>query len=311
MDRIEARLILAGHPDHALALRRSLNAEPVGSSPTPTSDVLRSLEGAKRRGLGTGLLLGAYHGETLLAACLALESPGGAATVFVSNDLSTPRLRQATTAVLKALQTAARDRAIALLEVLLDPASRALAETLEDAGFRYLTQLLYLERPPGSGVASKRAARDLDWRGFRPGLEPLFCTALESTYAQSLDCPELNGLRPTADVLAGHRAAGIFDPKLWLVAMRAGAPVGVLLLARMPQERVLEIVYVGVAQPARGTGVADALLERAVASAGSIGAKRMTLAVDRRNSPALAMYSRWGFKQTGAREAYIASPLRP
>ena len=322
-DRIEARLIPAGHPDHALALHLSLNVEPPGNSQAPMPLVLRSLQDAKRRGVRTDLLLGAYRGETLLAACLAMESPGGAATVFISDDLSTAAnrrspgaelrsttlVREATTAVLEALQAAARERPIVLLEVLLDSASTTLAEALEAAGFRYLTRLLYLERTTGSGAASKRAARDLDWLSFKPELEPLFCTILDRTYVQSLDCPELPGLRPTADVLACHRAAGVFDPKLWWVAMRGEAPVGVLLLSRTPGERALEIVYLGVAQAARGTGVADALLERAVALGGRIGVKSLALAVDRRNGPALAMYARWDFKPIGAREAWIASPL--
>jgi GNAT superfamily N-acetyltransferase len=126
---------------------------------------------------------------------------------------------------------------------------------------------------------------------------------------ESLDCPELTGLRPIAEVLAGHRATGLFDSSLWWVARRGEEPVGVMLLNRIPDVEALEVVYMGVAQAARGTGVADGLLDQAVAAAKQAGASTLALAVDQRNTPARRLYTRWGFTETGARDAWIATSV--
>jgi ribosomal protein S18 acetylase RimI-like enzyme len=64
----------------------------------------------------------------------------------------------------------------------------------------------------------------------------------------------------------------------------------------------------GVAQPARGTGVANALLARAVARCASKSASYLTLAVDARNTPANCFYRRWGFLETRRMNAWIATP---
>ena len=123
-----------------------------------------------------------------------------------------------------------------------------------------------------------------------------------------MDCPELAGLRSTREVLAGHRARAGFDPALWWVAQRGGMAVGVLLLNRIESQAAVEIEYLGVTQSSRGTGVADALLERTVLEAGRHDANFVTLAVDKRNVPARRMYARWNFAETFTRDAFIASP---
>jgi ribosomal protein S18 acetylase RimI-like enzyme len=133
---------------------------------------------------------------------------------------------------------------------------------------------------------------------------------LERSYAQSLDCPELTGVRTTSDVLAGHRATGEFDPGLWSVAMRGEEPVGILLLAPIPNASIAELVYCGVAQPARRKGVAHALLLRALTLTRSVSATSLTLAVDHRNVPARRLYDRWQFVPFAARAAWIATPLQ-
>ena len=113
-----------------------------------------------------------------------------------------------------------------------------------------------------------------------------------------------------SDVLAGHRVAGAFDPELWSVAVREAQPVAVLLLSRLARQEAVEIVYMGVAQVARGTGVADAVMRRAVEAAGRVGANTLALAVDLRNTPARKLYGRWGFVEFADRDAWIVtSPL--
>jgi GNAT superfamily N-acetyltransferase len=169
---------------------------------------------------------------------------------------------------------------------------------------------MYLKRAVSLGAPSTPAPLGLEWVPYAPDRETLFERAIQRTYVQSQDCPELTDLRETADVLAGHRATGVFDPGLWWVAMRGDEPVGAILLNRLETEPALEVVYMGVAQLARGQGVADALLARAVDQAAGIGANILTLAVDQRNTPARRLYARWAFVETGVRDAWIASPCR-
>lgn len=304
----DIRLIPAASPDHHVALHLGFDVDPPPRGRAPASAVMHLLANVQRGTASIDLLLGAYRDDELVAVCLGVESPGAAALVVVSSDLVKKEKLRATVALLKALQPLAWQRSIALLEVLVPPDSPAVGRALREAGFHRLTRLVYLERRIAIRGPSPNPSVGLTWIPYTSEREPLFEEAIDSTYVQSSDCPELTGLRRTADVLAGHRATGVFDPALWWVAERAGAPVGVILLNRIPSDRVLELVYMGVACEARGTGVGDALLRRALESDVGTGAKTLALAVDERNTPARRLYARWGFGETGTREAWIVSP---
>lgn len=89
-----------------------------------------------------------------------------------------------------------------------------------------------------------------------------------------------------SDVLAGHRAAGALDPPFWSVAARDADPVVLLLLSRFARQEAVEIVYMGVAQVSRGTGVAADEVRRAVKAARQFSAKPLALSLDRRHTPA-------------------------
>lgn len=335
-NQFEVRRIRAGTLDHQRAMRDILGLHKPPGRPAQASPATGPGTSVSRPAAPVDLLIGGYRRDELVSACLAIESPGAAALVFVPAHLETDGQYRANVLVLKALQTIAWERSISLLEVLVPPGSDSTRRALDEAGFRYLTRLQYLKRqetrrriPHGvrneerEGAAESRsprlvtrvslpsralnAATDLEWVSYTPDLEPLFQEAVERTYVQSLDCPELTDLRSTANVLAGHRATGIFDPALWRVARRREEPVGVMLLNRIPSETALEVVYMGVAQVARGTGVADALLQWAVQTAAHVSLTTLALAVDERNTPALRLYRRWGFVDTGVRDAWIAS----
>jgi len=263
---------------------------------------------SRDRGLSLDLLFGAFHGSTCVSAALAIESPGRAALLNAPERGDGHGFHEATTACLIALQHAAWDRSIILLEMLLPPDSQALAEAVRASGLRYLTRLRYLRRALDAAIPSNERPNDVHWVSYTENQADLFVQALVRSYAQSLDCPELTGLRTMSDVFAGHRAAGAFDPALWSVAVRDAQPVAVLLLSRIARQEAVEIVYMGVAQVARGTGVADAVMRRAVEAAGRLGAKTLALAVDQRNTPARKLYGRWGFVEFAARDAWIVTP---
>ncbi len=306
--RFDVRRIAPGTSDHRLALHLVLDVPPPAGDRV-AAEVAAMLTGVQRGNQSIDLFFGAYRGETLIAAALAIESAGAAALVLLSGGLELPDRYSAALRALETLQPAAWQRSIILLEALTLPDSKPHARLLGEAGFRHLTRLIYLRRHRSVPIPAVADIPSLEWMPYTPDNEPLFARAIEQTYAETQDCPELSGLRPTADVLAGHRAAGIFDPALWRLAVRRSEPVGVLLLNRLTSEPALEVVYMGVAQPVRRQGVAHALLAQAVDTVRTRSDRYLTLAVDRRNVPALSLYTRWGFVEFGARDAWIASSV--
>ncbi len=302
---MQIRQVKRSDPDFESALYFVLDAEPHedGAMADQVADVLRSIETGS---ISVELFQGAYEGSTLVSACLAAQSPGGAALVFLPARNSSELSQEAAYLCLDAVCQLAWKDQIDLLEALTPFNRGFVADVLNRAGFRQLTTLVYYSRGVSS-IPNLESPEDIGWLPFSVSNEPVFCAALEASYAQSLDCPELMGLRATENVLAGHRASGEFDPNLWWVAMRGGRPVGIILLNRLIDQPAMEIVYIGVAQGSRGTGVANALLNRALHDSRSVGAKVVTLAVDCRNAPALRMYDRWGFQATLERFAWIAT----
>ncbi len=301
------RPIPAAHPDFRLALYRVFDIDPAargGSQPQRCLPLLGASLGGRDR---QDFLLGAYDQRRLVTACLTLVSPGAAAMVMIPPGEWRSGEREALADLLGAVKTEAWKRSLALLELLVEPGHCMIAEALSAAGFRHLTRLVYLRRMVAEPHIMSVREDDIQWVQYAPETESLFLSTLEQTYVQSLDCPELTGIRTTADVLAGHRAVGQFDPSLWWVAKRRQELVGLILLNRIPNDAGLEVVYVGVVCSARGTGVADALLARGIELAARVGAKELALAVDCRNAPARRIYHRWGFVETGQREAWIAS----
>jgi ribosomal protein S18 acetylase RimI-like enzyme len=133
----------------------------------------------------------------------------------------------------------------------------------------------------------------------------LFAQSILQSYQGSRDCPELNGRRDIEDVIAGHRAVGLFDASLWFVLEQAGQVQGVLLLNPTCDGVGVELVYLGLAPAARGRGLGDVLMRLALSRAGLRQFSHLSLAVDSQNTPALGLYYRHGMKRVGSRIAMI------
>lgn len=191
-------------------------------------------------------------------------------------------------------------------QAIVRPSERFLAVPLERHGFRHVTTLWYLRHSLDAGAALATAERqDLSYRSYRDVSRRVFEETLVRTYEGTLDCPELNGVRTAAEILAGHRAQGRHEPNLWWLAESAGAPVGVLLLSEMPEWDALDICYLGVVPEARGHGFGRHLALHSLRVARSQGVSQLTLAVDRRNRPAWDLYRDLGFVPHEAREAFL------
>ena len=145
----------------------------------------------------------------------------------------------------------------------------------------------------------------LQWRPYGDELYPLFAGILSDTYRDSLDCPRLTGLRTIDDIIAGHRAAGLFDPRRWWLLMRDDRPAGCILLTENPLRPALELAYMGVHPDHRRRGLAGLLLTYALGLAQRGGLEFITLAVDAANHPARRLYASFGFRETARRRAFV------
>jgi ribosomal protein S18 acetylase RimI-like enzyme len=126
---------------------------------------------------------------------------------------------------------------------------------------------------------------------------------LEASYEQTLDCPDLHAMRRVGDVLTGHMSVGEFDPRLWTLLKVADEPAGVLLLNRVPEQRCVELVYLGLARAYRGQGFGRLLMDHALGQCARIGQRTLALAMDQRNTPAQHLYKTTGFGTVSTRIA--------
>ena len=256
-----------------------------------------------------GCRRGHRSGEPLAAAAWGLRRPGRTVTVWppgVARGLTDADASAAAAALLDAITAYARRHGDRLLQAILDPDDTA-AAALVAAGYRRLTDLLYLIRDAGDVPAPRP---ELSFVRYHESRHTEWGRLLVDTYVGSRDCPELNGVRSPEDVLAGHRAGGPVDARRWLRAELAGRPAGVLLTGLLPELDALEIVYLGVLPDHRRRGLGRELLREAVRLAGRSGVARVSLAVDCRNEPALRLYDALGFTAWNRRHAFVRLPGR-
>jgi len=86
----------------------------------------------------------------------------------------------------------------------------------------------------------------------------------------------------------------------------ATKPTG-FVLSRMVLDEA-EILTVAVAPEARGKGLSIPLLERHLDELSRRGVRTVHLEVEEGNQPAIALYRRFGFTETGRREGYYQKP---
>jgi ribosomal protein S18 acetylase RimI-like enzyme len=135
---------------------------------------------------------------------------------------------------------------------------------------------------------------------------------IDETYIATQDCPSLNGLRETLDVVAGYQHVGEFRPDRWLI-LESTAPAsfrkygGCLILARHAAHHTMELIYVGVTPGFRQQGLGRKLTQHAQWLAAQDQCERLVLAVDAANEPAIAMYSAAGFWAWEERAIWVKS----
>ena len=178
-----------------------------------------------------------------------------------------------------------------------------LVATLKQCSFDYSKQSEDRLEAVRQAAESQGLIRLEPWRAE---LHPEFVRIVDQTYKGTLDVPELDGVRSTAETLNGYASAGWqggIDRDWWLVS-DGSQWIGCLLLCRHSRS-LAELLYVGLIPEFRSRGLSKKVLEFLVQWGRVNGIKRILLAVDARNEPALRLYDRLGFEVTGTAEAWF------
>lgn len=254
---------------------------------------------------------------------------------------------------------------VTLAQALIEPGAKEVLAAYTAAGFMKLGDLAYMRRSlshevlaqmrpaaslsragendgeivfaprEGERATAVRAftVRALRQRGHSPQqIDTWLMQALDDSYIDTLDCPELCGLRTSRDVLESHRAVGQQDDRLWWVVFEGAGDQqgdltthtarGCVLLNATRESDAVELVYLGLGPRLRGRGLSRSLMEmalrtvwalrRTIGLAPETGTPMnltggVTCAVDTRNVPALALYERLGFVRFGVRVPMVRS----
>ncbi len=188
---------------------------------------------------------------------------------------------------------------------MLEVEDHAAAQWFTEVGFERLARLAFLTWDARSAAPNK-VTPALRFETALTAPPEMLGDLVELSYQETLDCPALNGVRSTADVLAGYRAIGRYHPELWSIAYHGDRPVGCLILAEHPAANQCELVYMGVVTASRGQGFGLQMIAEAQRRTGALARAQLVLAVDLANTPALALYHRAGFWVWDQRDVYVA-----
>ena len=252
---------------------------------------------------GSSHLWWARRWRQCLAVALVFENVGRTGMLFASPAEAPGVDVEALIELLRKLGGFALGRGLSMVQSLLPPEAQSDKTVLERAGFAQLAQLTYMNwglsrlepsSPPG----------ELEMVRVEGCGEAALAQVIQASYRQSMDCPALEGVRQIDDVIAGHKASGVYRPESWWIAMWSGSPAGCLLLNDNPLGGAADVIYLGVVPEFRGRGLGRAMLQYAAQDIRRRGLGNMTLAVDAANRYAAAIYRSAGFKPLYSRDAY-------
>jgi ribosomal protein S18 acetylase RimI-like enzyme len=239
----------------------------------------------------------------LAGALLCATVPGAGALIWPPTCVG-PGREEVEDALVSRACAWLRSEGARLAQCLLTPDDAGRAAPLVRNGFVPVTRLSYLEHNLGVLTFWRPSPSRLSLEPYDPDHPDEFHHTLLASYEQTLDCPEVSGVRTIDEVIAGHRAQGPFDPSRWWLARHDGQPAGVLLLIETaPGE--WEVAYVGIVPAARRRGFGRELVLRALREARLCGARRVLLSVDDRNRPAWELYRDLGFEQYDVRAVFL------
>lgn len=128
--------------------------------------------------------------------------------------------------------------------------------------------------------------------------------AIEDTYIETLDVPELNGVRRMEDTLAGYASTVEGIPTTWWAIQCGSETIGCLMLTPIEGRRC-ELTYVGIVPCWRGLGLSKLIMNYLRDWALRHEIETLLLAVDVRNTPAIRLYQKCGFEPERFVQAWL------
>jgi mycothiol synthase len=286
-------------------IERGLAMILASSGKAPTQTQLREfIDYTAQRHIDLKAMWVVESGGQMVWSALPMCSPGRTLLLFAP-PFTFGGYRSAAADLIDCVCAHYTSRDVHLAQVLLDPPDALSRTFYAELKFREIAELIYLQMQLPKSVKPPELMPGAQWVRYSPQTHRLFAEAILQTYRDSLDCPALSGLRDIEDIIAGHKATGEFDPDRWFLLRQGDQVLGVLLLAAISPGDALELVYVGLLPEARGRGVGTLMIRQAQWCTANVDRRRLTLAVDATNSPALRLYYRHGMQRVGARLAMI------
>jgi ribosomal protein S18 acetylase RimI-like enzyme len=305
MPAVPPWLIRPAQPDEwSAALALLLGADlPREQLPAAVAIVVQHLQ---RGTLDPAAFFIATDGRKILGAILGQHLPGAQALLFdVPHTVAGhPSAEPIKDALLHTLLDWLRARQVKLVQCLLTLSETVRATSLLRCGFHYVTELHYQRHfledlPPASWPG-------LAFQLYEPSQQQRLADLITATYVETLDCPELNGVRSMEEVIEGHERTQPGQPPLWWIEQEKAQDVGVLLLQPVTAENVWDVVYMGVLPEVRRRGLGRRIMHFALHQAKEAEIQALQLCVDARNLPAVRLYNHLGFVPWEVKALFLA-----
>ena len=211
-----------------------------------------------------------------------------------------------------------RDEEVWLAQVALEVVSLADQDLLEEHHFQKIAdiQLMQLDLNSlegdsrGREASAKKTEEEMEagfteeniFAMFSPSCEASqdrFASLIDRTYVGSKDCPAILPYRYGSQAIRSHTLVGSILPDQWRIYGQKQQIIGVTLMNELVSDELWEVVYCGLVPEARGRGLGFKMLSHALESAKLNGVKRVQLGVDLENEPAVRLYQKLGFRETG------------
>jgi ribosomal protein S18 acetylase RimI-like enzyme len=254
----------------------------------------------------------ARSGRTTHAVAAIIEGVGRTSMIFFSPPYAPGVDRKQLARLISEISKDAINGGMSLVQALIDPRDTEQADVLKNSGMILLAELIYMRRdlrirPP----EEPNVRQGLTWRSYKQFTEVELGEVISQSYADSVDCPALRGVRKMTDVIAGHKCSGAFCPEAWWIVDYGdqATPAGCILVNDSVKTPSADIIYMGVTREFRRRGLAGAMLQRCIAQAAQRNCETVSVAVDTRNDHAIRVYEQSGFVEIHRRLAYVE--LRP
>ena len=186
--------------------------------------------------------------------------------------------------------------------MILEESSSTLRTALKHAGYDSLCQVATMYQP--LIPAREQPLTRLEFVSGAENKRTELISMIEATYQQSLDCPKLQDMRSTNDILDGYQQQGAIPVDGWSFVHHANTAIGCLLMNAFEGKKFWELTYFGLIPEARGQGWGTQVVQQACSHAAKAGAELLITTVDQANQPALAIYRQLGFMPMENNEIY-------